>query len=233
MQIFSYICKYLQNYHFVSGSRKDNQYGYNMERFRRTMALCLCTAAFLLGSCLTTTEELDLNKDISLDMQLGPGGLSIPLGSLDTLYLDSLIKVDGANSVIKTLEGGMYGFYMDGKIEPFSTDFCNSDLDKVTIPEKSSTATVSIDAIDLDEINNNFAIVPSNFSTPTVPVQTFEGISFSIPQVNVDTQTVSFGLNYDIPSALTRINKIWFGNDLGSRNAERYYPDRRIGAQCR
>ena len=51
-------------------------------------------AAFCLGSCLSTSDELDLDKDISLDMQIAPGGLSIPLGSLDTLFLDSLIKID-------------------------------------------------------------------------------------------------------------------------------------------
>ena len=66
-----------------------------MERTKSTLALCACVAAaFLLGSCLTTTNELDLNKELSLDMKIGAGqnGISIPLGSLSKIYLDSLIK---------------------------------------------------------------------------------------------------------------------------------------------
>ena len=60
-------------------------------------------AAFCLGSCLSTSDELDLDKDISLDMQIAPGGLSIPLGSLDTLFLDSLIKIDDEDAMLKKL----------------------------------------------------------------------------------------------------------------------------------
>ena len=42
---------------------------------------CGVIAAFCLGSCLTTSDELNLDKEISLDMQIGRGGISIPLGS--------------------------------------------------------------------------------------------------------------------------------------------------------
>ena len=83
-----------------------------MEKSNRSLALGGLIAAFCLGACITTSDELDLNKEISLDMQIGPGGLYIPLGSLDTLYLDSLIKLDGDNSVLDTLDGGLFGFTM-------------------------------------------------------------------------------------------------------------------------
>ena len=123
-----------------------------MKKSKRQLALCGIIAAFCLGSCLSVSDELDLNKEISLDMQIGPGGLSIPLGSLDTLYLDSLIKVDGDNSVLDTLEGGLFGFSMKDsiskvsigidpvkikidppQIDPLSTEFDNPSVNDVEI----------------------------------------------------------------------------------------------------
>ena len=71
-----------------------------MKKVNRSLTLCALVAAFCLGSCLTMTNELDLDKEISLDMQIGPGGLSIPLGSLSRIYLDSLIKIDGPKQLI-------------------------------------------------------------------------------------------------------------------------------------
>ena len=87
-----------------------------MKKSKRALALCGIIAAFCLGSCLSMTDELDLEKEISLDMQIGPGGLSIPLGSLDTIFLDSLIKIDGDQSVLDTLDGGLFGFSMKDSI---------------------------------------------------------------------------------------------------------------------
>ena len=78
------------------------------------MALCVGTTAFIMASCIQMTDELDLNKEISLDMEIGHGGLSIPIGSLSKIYLDSLIKTDGDESVLDTIEGGVYGITIDG-----------------------------------------------------------------------------------------------------------------------
>ena len=107
-----------------------------MKNNKRSLALCGIIAAFCLGSCLKMTDELDLNKQISLDMQIGPGGLSIPLGSLDTIYLDSLIKVDDEESILDTLDGGLFGFSMkdsiakiDVGIDPVKIDIDAPDID--------------------------------------------------------------------------------------------------------
>ena len=73
-----------------------------MDKFKRTLALCSIIAAFCLSSCISTSNDIDLNKDISLDVQIGRGGLSIPVGSLSKIYLDSLIKTDGDDSADDT-----------------------------------------------------------------------------------------------------------------------------------
>ena len=63
-----------------------------MNKLHRTKALCGIMAALCLGSCISTTNELDLNKDISFDMQIGSNGVKIPLGSLKKIYVDSLVN---------------------------------------------------------------------------------------------------------------------------------------------
>ena len=83
-----------------------------MEKFNRSLALCGIAAAFCLGSCISVTDELDLDKKISLDVQVAPGGLSIPVGSLKEILIDSLIKVDGDNSELDILKDGLYGFHL-------------------------------------------------------------------------------------------------------------------------
>ena len=88
-----------------------------MEKFNRSLALCGIAAAFCLGSCISVTDELDLDKKISLDVQVAPGGLSIPVGSLKEILIDSLIKVDGDNSELDILKDGLYGFSKEGNID--------------------------------------------------------------------------------------------------------------------
>ena len=64
-----------------------------MEKFNRSLALCGIAAAFCLGSCISVTDELDLDKKISLDVQVAPGGLSIPVGSLKEIHSSRLMVI--------------------------------------------------------------------------------------------------------------------------------------------
>lgn len=209
-----------------------------MEKFKRTLALCGIAAALGLGSCITMTDELDLNKDISLDMQIGPGGLTIPLGSLSRIYLDSLIKVDGDNSVLDTLDGGLFGFTMkdsieevsvsidkvsieisDTEVDPMSTTFEEADIDDVEIPEDVNTSTVKINKIDLS--NLELPKFSSNKETDNIEVP---GSSSSekktLPRITI-SDNMNCGFEYTFPSDLKKLNKIWFGNVKGSKAGQK------------
>ena len=208
-----------------------------MEKSKRQLALCGIIAAFCLGSCLSVSDELDLNKEISLDMQIGPGGLSIPLGSLDTLYLDSLIKVDGDNSVLDTLEGGLFGFSMKDsiskvsigidpvkikidppQIDPLSTEFDNPSVNDVEIKRRVSSTTLEIAQIDLTDMN-----LPTFEKGTTVGPYDVPGIGRAIPtiQVPVSTQSMSCNFTYELPEEVKKLNKVWFGPTKGSRNGQK------------
>lgn len=209
-----------------------------MEKFKRTLALCGVAAVFCLGSCISTTDELDLNKDISLDMQIGPGGLTIPLGSLSRIYLDSLIEIDGDNSGMDTLDGGLFGFSMkdsieevsftidkvsieldDTDVDPMSTSFEEADIDDVEIPEEDNPSVVKIDKIDL----SNLTLPSFNSSKPSGdnPV-TGSGSSEKIAPLSISVNDdMDCKFEYTFPKDLKKLNKIWFGETKGSKAGQK------------
>ena len=206
----------------------------------RTLALCICTATFFMGSCIQVTDELDLNKEISLDMQIGPGGLSIPFGSLSKIYLDSLIKIDGDNSVLDTIEGGLYGISMDGtidkvnvsigdvtinipnpSIDPLSTSFENPEPDDVKISPTANETVIAIDEIDLSGINNELPKLKEDYSTDTYIVPgTPAPIAFSTP-IAISEQSVAFKFSYNLPKDVKKLNKIYFGSERGVKTGQK------------
>ena len=146
-------------------------------------------AALCLGSCISTTNELDLNKDISFDMQIGSNGVKIPLGSLKKIYVDSLVN-KSKDSVLVALEDGLFGFSKDGEIkkvnvdindvninipapdiDPITTDFEAPTQDDLSfdIPSDSTTTTLKISSINLSEINDKLPKfdIPKNAELPT------------------------------------------------------------------
>ena len=209
-----------------------------MKKSKRSLALCGIIAAFCLGSCLTFTDELDLNKEISLDMQIGPGGLFIPLGGLDTLYLDSLIKVDGDESLLDTLDGGLFGFTMKDSIskidvgidpvkidiappsiDPLETEFDNPEVNDVEIRRRESSTTLDIPSIDLTDMN-----LPSFKRDTTVgPYDVPDGHGMSIPTIDITIKPEAMGCNftYTFPEDVRKLNKLWFGDTKGSRNGQK------------
>lgn len=207
-----------------------------MKKVNRSLTLCALVAAFCLGSCLTMTNELDLDKEISLDMQIGPGGLSIPLGSLSRIYLDSLIKIDGDESILDTLDNGLYGFTMDGEIEKvdvsigdvtinipkpnideITASFDQTDVDDVNITEKSQNTTLKIESVSLDDVNSNLPAINKEFKMELGEAQKIDvpavGINIPAIPVVVPQQTKAVDFNYTLPDDVSRLNKVYFGED--------------------
>ena len=222
-----------------------------MEKINRSLALCGLLAAFGLGSCLTTTNELDLNKEISLDMQIGPGGLSIPLGSLDTLFLDSLIKIDGDDSMLKKLDDGTFGISMEGtvdtvkveieplsisidppSIDPITTSFDTPKKDdlKMNIPSDSILETLEISSVDLSGMNGKFnkiALTYDTRETAPIPVN-YAGIPVNKQSIDVPTQNQNISFAYTLPADVERLNTIYFGED-GSTTGQKITLDVDLG----
>ena len=211
-----------------------------MKKSKRSLVLCGIIAAFCLGSCLTFTDDLDLNKEISLDMQIGPGGLSIPLGSLDTIYLDSLIKLDGDNAMLDTLDGGLFGISMKDSvkvdldkiqpvtidivppsIDPLETSFEKPQVNDVNIPVRENSNTIKIDKIDVSAINSKLPSLGSSFETPEFPVfGTGNTVPVNVP-IEIAEQKVNCKFTYTFPDDVKKLNKIWFGPEQGSKDGQK------------
>ena len=204
-----------------------------MDNFKRSMAFGGIVAAFCLGSCLSTSDELDLDKDISLDMQIAPGGLSIPLGSLDTLFLDSLIKIDDEEAMLKKLPDGTYGIVMDGKVDsvkveidpltieidppsinPITTTFDTPKKEnlKLKIPTNSQTEVLSIGSIDLSGMEDNFNAINLEVKTQEFPIG-IQGVSVPPMEIPVPEQSQKISFGFTLADDVERLNSIYFGED--------------------
>lgn len=211
-----------------------------MEKIKRTLNLCTVILAICLGSCISRTDELDLNKGVRLDMQIGPGGLYIPLGSLDTLFLDSLIKVDGDNSILDTLDGGLFGFHMkdtidefkveidsvkikidDPDIDPMTTSFEQPEVKDVNI-YSTDYSRIKIQKVDLSNIN-----LPSFSKNKTVGPYDIIGTGAAIPEqvVEVEPQQMPCEFEYEFPEDVERLDRIWFGTTKYSRGGQKLTMD--------
>ena len=211
-----------------------------MKRTARSLALCVGTTAFFMASCIQMTDELDLNKEISLDMEIGHGGLSIPIGSLSKIYLDSLIKTDGDESVLDTIEGGVYGITIDGsidkvnvnvgdvsinipnpEIDPLTTSFDNPEPGSVVISPDSSQTVIQIDHISLSEVNEKLPSLSSAYQTPKVDVPGTDIPLLFRQEIPISEQSVDFGFKYDLPTDVEKLNKVYFGEEQGSKTGQK------------
>lgn len=82
---------------------------------------CLALSIFGICSCIIIDDSLDLDKELSLDMRLGAKGLYIPVGTLDTIWMDSLLKIDNiGNASVRHLDNGVLGIDLAGDIDSVS-----------------------------------------------------------------------------------------------------------------
>jgi hypothetical protein len=202
-----------------------------MEKFNRSLALCGIAAAFCFGSCISVTDELNLDKKISLDVQVGSGGLSIPVGSLKEILIDSLIKVGGDNSELEVLEDGLYGFSKEDKIDdvkinidPVTVKIGSPKIESITThfdpPTKedlsfaipTTSSKLSAGSINLSEINNELPGFELKVQTQKFPI-TIAGITLPQQYGTITAereQNIAF--KYTLPDDVETLNTIYFGN---------------------
>jgi len=160
--------------------------------------MCYSALFFSVSSCVKSSDSLDLNKDISLDMRLASDGISIPLGSLEKIYLDSIIDTgDGSDNTISKLDNGVFCITMDGEIdevsvsidpvrveidnpefEPINTDFDVPTPDDITIDTVSVGSSFEMTAVDMASINKALPVIEVGQDNKPVKV---EGIPTSLP----------------------------------------------------
>ena len=214
-----------------------------MKKIQRT--LLLCGSAVLLGlvSCISHTENLDLDKEISYDMRIAPGGFAIPLGNMEKIYVDSLIKTDGDESALITLPDGQYGITMDGSIDkvdagidevtinvddididPFVTSFDDPTPGSVKVEERESVTEVVLSEVNVDRINSSLPFLSTDTSCttviPAIPGLPAQNIEIPIA-INNDGHPMVFTFNYSLPEDVDRLYAVWLGSEKNSHDGQK------------
>lgn len=170
---------------------------------RRCYFLIVC-ATCLFASCITQSDELDLNKEIRLDMKIAPNGLKFPLGGLEKIYLDSLIKVDEGSIISKT-DDGLYGISMSDSIDPIVIDFDNISFE-VTPPEMNPVTTSfdepTPESIEIQRQTNSIAL-----SVEPIDINSINDALPAIKQRENNEQLIIEGLPTEltVPVSVTKI----------------------------
>ena len=214
-----------------------------MKKIQRT--LILCGSALFLGlvSCISHTEDLDLDKEISYDMRIAPGGFAIPLGNMDKIFVDSLIKTDGDGSALVTLPDGQYGITMDGSIDkvdagidevsinvddididPFVTSFDDPTPGSVKVEERESVTEVVLSEVNVDKINSSLPFLSTDTSCttviPAVPGLFAQNIEIPI-SINNNGHPMAFTFNYSLPEDVDRLYAVWLGSGKNSHDGQK------------
>lgn len=158
-----------------------------------SVAICLLwTIASVLSSCVSKTDELDLDKKLRLDMSVASEGLSVPLGSLEKIYIDSIIPIDedDPDATLKRLDNGVYGIALDGNIDkvsvdideitvnianpsidPILTHFDNPTPDDIQIARVDKHTSFNMDQVDMESINSSLPSIESAQDNDPIQVQ--------------------------------------------------------------
>lgn len=169
---------------------------------KKAFFVCSAVASMVLGSCVTTTTDYDFKKDLSLDMQIAPEGMSLPLGSLAKIRMDSLIKVKD-DGTLKILDGGVFGISMEDdfqgtsmKIDPWIIQ-CSKPVLTPQIPEFN---TAGLDFVFTKTIDANL-----NISSPITVNQKIDASLKNIEKVALSSNAAI--------SILLKINDLPDGAD--------------------
>ncbi len=176
----------------------------------------LCLAVFLsMISCVEVSHSLDLDKELSLDIRLAPDGIDIPIGTLDTIHVDSLFRTDNEDpdAVFRILEHDVLGYRDNAvlnsvrvEIPGFQTAFDGPDMppmeaafnvdaeDKEGVTFLSyieSSAPVSI----TEEIDESILSISRLGLSEPVPVNVsvcFSGVPSQVGSIDIDLMHISF-----------------------------------------
>ena len=142
--------------------------------------LFVAVSSFVV-SCIDKNYDL-ANKEIATDVKIEGNSIAVPIGSLKSVVLDSLIVV----SDIEMLEKGAYGIYC---ITMDSTFTVEESIDSITfnIEPIEYNATVGFDKANIDTIHIHAAnMTPATFSSPNISV---EDLNEKLPRLESDVKT--------------------------------------------
>ena len=205
---------------------------------KKTLGLFLMGTLFFFCSCVDDTY--DLSKGISTDVAIKGNKLALPLGSLRTIILDSLISVE--NQDLLSQEDGAYRISLTDSIAPYEYEIPKIDF---AIPEQKAKVVVGdfakaeITEVHIEGQNNKsteFTVPDVSLSDMKIPtVSTDRSVSTANNQVKellnqhegigenivfpfeetfyLNDGEVQFEMDYDLPDEISALYTIYLKND--------------------
>jgi hypothetical protein len=136
----------------------------------------------MVSSCID--QLYDLNKGISMDMELGGDSLAIPIGSTDTIKLINYLDAT-TSEMLKIMEDGGYAVTMSGSIEPTIPAIPQENL-KIDDQVKSLSTPIDFGDINLDKFKIPGIAVDK---TVNMGLSTYSLGNFAIPSISKSTTT--------------------------------------------
>ena len=207
---------------------------------KKVFRLFLVGTTALLASCIDDTYDL-ANKELVTDVKIEGNKLALPLGSLRTVILDSLINVedldflkltDGAYSISMSdsipidVELPSVKFSVPSQKHSSKIDFIEVEITDVDIEGTNvEPATFDVPNVSLDELNEKLPDLSSSVATSLVPDEmktVLEGLKAlgGSRTYEYEFKSKAFGLtdnvacqmNYVLPGQIRNISSIKLAN---------------------
>lgn len=203
---------------------------------KKSLGMLLMGSVAFFCSCVDDTYDL-ANKELAMDVKFEDNRLSLPLGSLRAIMLDSLISVDELDMVDKM--NGVFSINMADTIAPYEyplpeikfeipaqkanvavTDFAQADITEVDIKgENMEGSQLAVPEVSLDDLQIPVIKTEASKSAASDEVKNKLALlsgavgpqTITVPvkeTFSLDNKEIPFDLNYELPKEIKSISRI-------------------------
>lgn len=153
------------------------------------IVLLFAAVSSLVVSCVDKNYDL-ANKEIATDVKIEGNTIAVPVGSLKSVVLDSLIDVSGIEMLEKGADG-VYSITMDSTISvEESIEPITLNIDPIQHRVDIEFDEVNVNNVHIDAVN----IEPAKFATPSISLQE---LNKSLPKLESNAH-----IAFNIPARL-------------------------------
>ena len=159
------------------------------------IVLLFAAVSSLVVSCVDKNYDL-ANKEIATDVKIEGNSIVVPVGSLKSVVLDSLIDVSGIEMLEKGADG-VYSITMDSTISvEESIEPITLNIDSIQHRVDIEFDEVNVNNVHIDAVN----IEPAKFTTPSISLQ---DLNEKLPMLESEAHVA-----FDVPGLVELLEKL-------------------------
>lgn len=159
------------------------------------IVLLFAAVSSLVISCVDKNYDL-ANKEIATDVKIEGNSIAVPVGSLKSVVLDSLIDVSGIEMLEKGADG-VYSITMDSTISvEESIEPITLNIDSIQHRVDIEFDEVNVNNVHIDAVN----IEPAKFTTPSISLQ---DLNEKLPMLESEAHVA-----FDVPGLVELLEKL-------------------------